>query len=490
MRSFIQINDLWYSYFGARFPSIKRITIDIEKGEKVLVLGRSGSGKSTFLLCLSGLIPHSYSEGTMKGKIYIGNEDLSKVPPYFLKNKVGIIQQNPSNQLFERSVENEIAFGPQNVGLSVEKIQERVSFALNAVEIEKYADQDPFKLSLGLQQRVCMAAMLALNPSILIFDEPTCFLDEKSTKNFIRILKKLNEDQNITIIASEHRTKRINSMFERILVLNKGSIALDDTYSILKNAQLCSEYGIQPIESEFYPVKENFLSNNRNEKVIEVKNISFSYNGQRILKNISFTVNKGESIGILGENGSGKTTLILLLAGILRPLSGTIRINGKLPSNLKRKELAREIGVLLQNPDENILTPIVWTEISSSVQINNLPPQEKEMKIKDILNQVSLSGFEHKKIFKISYGERERVALGSLLASNPEIIILDEPTVGLDYENKVQLIKLIKNLLQEHTLLAISHDFEFLKAISNKFLVLKNGVIYEDNNTWMVNYGK
>jgi energy-coupling factor transport system ATP-binding protein len=476
MQPLIHVENFSYCYSNTEKPALKDLNLKVNKGERILIVGPSGCGKSTLLLCISGLIPHSYSEGQINGNITIGTENLQRTPPYHLKNKVGVVLQNPSAQLFSLKVKDELAFGPQNLGLPPDEIQERVYFALEAVEMEKFAEKSLTELSMGQQQRICIASMLAFRPAIMVFDEPTSNIDLKTGRKILKLIDQISESQNITVIIAEHRTKEVSKVTERVIVLNRGEIVADDP-QVLKDTTFCNAHGIQPLNMIMYPSIQRNITNGS--KILQVDNLSFSYNNHSVLTDVSFSISNRESVGIMGENGSGKTTLALILAGVLKPKQGDIIIDGKPIGNYKRKHAIRKIGVLFQNPDDNILTTKVSNEILYSPWIQKLSENEKKKRLNENLALMDLKGYANKGTFKISYGERERVAIASLLVSQPNILIFDEPTTGQDYKHKQDFIKLAQKLNETHTLITISHDLEFLNAVSNRILLLENGKIIE-----------
>ncbi len=474
MKPLIHVENFSYWYSDTEKPALKELNLKINKGERLLIVGPSGCGKSTLILCISGLIPHSYSEGKIKGNITVGSENLHRTPPYHLKNKVGVVLQNPSAQLFSLKIKDEVAFGPQNLGLPPEEIQERVYFALEAVGMEKFAENPLTELSMGQQQRVCIASMLAFRPAIMVFDEPTSNIDLKTGRKILALIDQISENQNITVIIAEHRTKEVSKITDRVIVLNRGEIVADDP-QILTDTKFCNTYGIQPLNTTIYPLLQSNITNGS--KILQVENLTFSYNNHSVLTDLSFSIFERESLGIMGDNGSGKTTLALILAGVLKPKQGSIMIDGKPIGNYKRKQAIRKIGVLFQNPDDNILTTKVSNEILYAPWIQRLSEDEKKKLLNENLALMNLKGYDNKGTFKISYGERERVAIASLLVSQPDILIFDEPTTGQDYKHKQDFIRLAQKLNETHTLITISHDLEFLSAISNRVLLLESGKI-------------
>lgn len=476
----IKVEEFSYWYPNAEKPALRNLNLKINQGERILIAGPSGCGKSTFILCISGLIPHSYSEGKISGNISIGGENIQRVPPYHLKNKVGVVLQNPSAQLFSLKVKDEVAFGPQNLGLTPEEIQERVYFALEVVEMKKFAEKPLTELSMGQQQRICIASMLAFRPAIMVFDEPTSNIDLKTSRKILELINQISESQNITVIIAEHRTKEVSKITDRNIVINNGEIVADGS-NVLTDTVFCNTYGIQPLNVNLYPTIQSNIING--DTILRVDNLSFSYNNNPVLTDVSFSILEKESVGIMGDNGSGKTTLAFLLAGILKPQKGTVLIDGKPLGKYKRKEIIRKVGLLFQNPDDNILTTKVVNEILYAPWIQKLSETEKKEILQEILDTMNLVEFEKSGTFKISYGERERVALGALLASKPKFLIFDEPTTGQDYKHKRDFIKLAQKLNEKYTLITISHDLEFLGAISNRILVLDNGKITEKSQT-------
>ena len=476
MNPLIKVEDFSYWYPNTEKPALRNLNLKINQGERILVVGPSGCGKSTLILCISGLIPHSYSEGKISGNITVAGENLKRIPPYRLRHKIGVVLQNPSAQLFSLKVKDEVAFGPQNLGLPPEEIQERVYFALEAVEMEKFAEKSLTELSMGQQQRICIASMLAFRPAIMVFDEPTSNIDLKTSRKILALIDQISESQNITVIIAEHRTKEVSKITERVIVINNGELVADNP-QILTDTTFCNAYGIQPLDTNLYPTLHSNVTNGST--ILRVDNLSFSYNKNPVLTDASFSIFERESVGIMGDNGSGKTILALILAGVLKPKQGAILIDGKPIGDYKRKQAIRKIGVLFQNPDDNILTTKVSNEILYTPWIQKLSEDERKKLLDVNLALMNLEGYENKGTFKISYGERERVAIASLLVSQPNILIFDEPTTGQDYKHKQDFIKLAQKLNETHTIITISHDLEFLSAISNRVLLLENGKITE-----------
>jgi len=522
----IEIENLWWKYATSKDWILKNISIKIRKGEFLGIVGPSGAGKTTLCLCMSGLIPLR-SKGLMNGKVLIKGMDTKNTSLQKIISKVGIVFQDPDTQLVTMSVEDEIAFPLENMGFPKKEIKERVEEALKIVGLEEYKEKYPYELSGGQKQRLAIASILALKPEILILDEPTSDLDPIGKKEVFSILSKLRKEYNATLIVVEHNTEELAKYADRIALLYNGEvIKLGAPNRFFKDIEFLKEKGVYPPQvSEFFyyskignnennfPVtieeamntikKEINIENLKNrinhihnklytkrnkelgEEIINVKNLVYKYpDGTIALKGISFKVNKGEYIAIVGPNGSGKTTLAKILVALLKPSNGEVKIFGEDTRNINVSDLATKIGYVYQNPDHQLFSPTVYEECAYGLR--NLGFNEREIKerIKETLEIMGLNGLENVEPFMLSKGQRQRLALAATLVLKPEVIIVDEPTTGQDMKQSEAIMELLNKLNKDgKTIIVITHNMRIVAEYIERTIVLMNGKIILDGET-------
>lgn len=520
----IEIENLWWKYATSKEWVLKNISIKIRKGEFLGIVGPSGAGKTTLCLCMSGLIPLR-SKGLMNGKLLIKGLDTKNTLLQEIINKVGIVFQDPDTQLVTMSVEDEIAFPLENMNLPRKEIEERVEEALRMVGLEEYREKYPYELSGGQKQRLAIASILALKPEILILDEPTSDLDPIGKKEVFSILSKLREKYKVTLIVVEHNTEELAKYADRIAFLYNGEIIkIDSPNKFFKDIEFLKDKGVYPPQvSEFFYyskivndkgkfpitleeainiIKEkidiNILKNSINynkfniqknkkfgEEIINVKDLFYKYpDGTIALNKLSFKVNKGEFLAIIGQNGSGKTTLAKNLVGLLKPTSGEVEVFGENTKNISVSDLATKIGYVYQNPDHQLFSPTVYEECAYGLR--NLGFNEKEIKerIEETLNIMGLNGLENIEPFMLSKGQRQRLALAATLVLKPEVIIVDEPTTGQDMRQSEAIMKLLDKLNKDgKTIIVITHNMRIVAEYIERTIVLMNGKIILDGET-------
>jgi len=468
----IRIENVTFSYPDSAETALKDISIEIREGEFILIVGKSGCGKSTLCRTLNGLVPHFYG-GTFSGRVIIDGIDTRKTTPSKLAGTIGMIFQDPENQLIMTNVENELAFGLENIALPVEKIRERIErysyrFGLNNL-IHRFIPE----LSGGEKQKVALASILAMQPKYLVLDEPTSQLDEENARTFLEAIKNLNVSVGITIILVEHRLERCLQYADRLIFMKNGKVEFDGR----------REEAIQYLKSEnlvqTFSRKVNQV-NPHQEIILEANNIWFSYGNSHILKGLNLSVRKGEILAITGANGSGKSTLLKNLNGLLKPEEGTITIFGKDISGCSTAELAAEIGYLSQNPNDYLFEKNLQKELEFTLTNLNIAKAEWEERISWTLSILDLSRYRRTFPRDLSCGERERAALASILVAKPRILVLDEPTRGLDQWNKAKLGQTLQSLQREgFTTIIVTHDFRFIAEYANRVLRLHEGRLYE-----------
>ncbi|MBR0278132.1 MAG: energy-coupling factor transporter ATPase [Clostridia bacterium] len=517
----IKTENLTFSYFKESSKNVlDKINIEIEMGGFVAILGVNGSGKSTLAKHFNAI---NLPQG---GKVYVDKMDTSNdLLTYNIRQTVGMVFQNPDNQIVATVVEDDVAFAPENMGITPEEIRRRVDWAIDAVGMNKYKKVAPHLLSGGQKQRVAIAGILAMQPKYIVLDEPTAMLDPIGRREVINTLKKLNAKLGITVIIITHNMDEAVKA-ERIVVMDEGKIAMDGIprdifadvvkvknsgldvpqvteliyelkkqgYNIDGNALTVDEaYNIlKPfVKSGTYksPYYSNYKKNT--EPVIELKNVNFEYSVdgpfyKKALENINLTIYKGDFIALIGHTGSGKSTLLQHLNCLLKPTSGEVIIGGvdvsKKKDNLR--DIRTKVGLVFQYPEYQLFEETVIKDISFSPKNMGLSPSEIEERVKYACEVVDIKDeWLDKSPFELSGGQKRRVAIAGILAMKPEILVLDEPTAGLDPRGKKNILDKIKKMHDEYniTIVIVSHDMEEAAKRADRIIVMNEGKIFADS---------
>jgi energy-coupling factor transport system ATP-binding protein len=520
----VSVESLSYSYPNTNDFALRDVNFIIEEGEFILLTGPSGCGKTTFCRCLNGLIPQFYN-GEMKGDIRIDGLSTREHPTYELAKHVGLIFQNPDNQIFSLTVEKDIAFGLENIGEPKPKMVSEIDWAMNQVGITPLRERGTHELSGGEKQRLTIASVLAMHPGIIVMDEPTAFLDPVGAEKIFNVLKTLNEEHNITIILIEHRMDLAVKYCSRIIVFNEGSVVndgkpreiftSDETRLIGVGIPRMVELGRRlrqtgyPIEipldsTEAYasltpylikqeapkPRREIEDKNTYEEEyssspLLQLRDVSYSYSDAvDALKGVSLSIKRGEYIAIMGENGAGKTTLVKHFNGLLRPKNGAVVLDGEDVSTKSVASMARKVGLVFQNPDDQLFAEDVEEEISFALRNFGYKEDVIKERVNWALNLLDLERYRKSSPFILSGGERKRVALASILAWNPELLVLDEPTVGQDHGQKERLKHFLMQLrTQGKTVVIVTHDVEFVAESQPHIFLMAQGRVIADGPT-------
>jgi len=507
----IAIQNLTYYYPNTSVPALDRINLDIKAGELVLLLGGSGSGKSSLIRAIAGLIPEYYG-GTYQGKVLINRQEIQHIKRRDLAQQVGLVFQDPESQMVMTNVEQEIVFGMENLGLPNQLMKRRVMEVSSALSISSYLHGTIPELSGGQKQKVALASVLAMQPGILLLDEPTSQLDPVAGEEILTMVRRLNEDNGITVILAEQRLERCFHMADRILIMEQGRIVHDlrnqSAFSVLAAKKDIS--CVPPLAQMFIQAEcpqipatvkqgrdilRSYLTEDavirsaladkafrrrkdpdRQKEILNIRNLWFSYhNGQEVLKNISFSMKAGEFVVLMGSNGTGKTTLLKQINSLLKPDRGQITVLGQDSRSLSVEDLACDIGYLSQNPSDYLFLATVQEELSFT--LHNLGLSDDGIS-HDILERLHLSQYAAANPRDLSTGQRQRVALASVLVSRPQLLLLDEPTRGLDYVLKRELGNILKELQAEGTaILVVTHDVEFAAEFADEIALMDQGSI-------------
>lgn len=499
--AFIELNKLTFTYPDCINPAIRNLSLSIDKGQFVVLFGASGSGKSTLLKLLKKEIqPH----GTLEGDIFINGKLVQEPSPD--TKEIGFVFQDPENQVVADDVLHEMVFGLENMGLPTNEMRSRVAEMVHFFGAEALLEKKTHELSGGKKQQINLASVLLMQPDILLLDEPTAQLDPVSTREFLDMIKRLNEEFGMTIIMAEHRLEEVLPLADQLVMMESGEmIAKGDPREVLTQVWNSANRTYVPtIPSLFFNMKgtgmvpltvkegrswvqsETFFKNtivpvknkaSRNELLINAKNILFHYEKKKelILNELDFTLAKGEFYALMGGNGSGKSTLLKLLAGLIKPDSGKIFFETKPLKAWKQKEISKKIGYLPQNPKLFFLQDTVRKEMNYILEQWGF---KNDQEVQSLLGVLKITDLLDSHPYDLSGGELQKAALACLLLRKPEVLFLDEPTKGLDPISKENLAKILTDLnLQGITILISTHDVEFAAQYATKCGMMFQGKI-------------
>ena len=506
----ISFKNFSFKYNNVVDKTLKNIDLTINKGEKVLIVGPSGSGKSTLSHCINGLIPFSYN-GEIEGELIIDNikpyeESLSDV-----SKKVGTILQDQDSQFIGLSVGEDVAFNFENNAMPLKEMKVKVIDALELVNMVDFIDHSPYELSGGQKQRVSLAGVLGSDAEVLLFDEPLANLDPASGKEIMQLINDIHEKTNKTIIIVEHRIEDVlEQPFDKVIVVNKGKVQGFATPDEILKSDLLKNNGLREplyleamklagcdisgsenlkdltnIDEKNKEVLKNWFNNEtsnkdsiiKEEKILEVKNLAFSHDGiKNTINDVSFHLNKGEILAVLGNNGAGKSTLCRLITGILKPQKGSIFLNNQCIDSWSIKQKGSAIGYVMQNPNQMISQHMIKDEIALGLKCRNYSKEEIDKKVEEVLKICGLYPYRNWPVSALSYGQKKRVTIASILAINPQVIILDEPTAGQDYKHYTEFMEFIKELsAQGISIILITHDMQLTLEYCHRAVVLSGG---------------
>jgi len=486
------VDNLTFKYRSRDEPAIHAISFSAHAGEMLLIAGASGSGKTTLARCINGLIPRSY-KGNLSGRILIQGHDIHDWPLARISQKIGTVLQDPERQILGTKVESEVAFGLENLGLSRPEIRQRVGQALQTLGIEHLVTRETFNLSGGEKQKVALAGVLAMRPSILLLDEPLASLDPASAQETLQALRKL-ADEGLTILLVEHRVEdvlRYNP--DRIMFLQDGAIRylgpvdrLDEEVDYrevkLPAAVILKEAARDPAPD--LPPKVLLAGQNLSggeQPPIQFEDVSFGYEPDvPILQNINLEIRAGDIVAILGANAAGKTTLVKQAIGLLKPRHGRVLINGKDTRQMSVAEVAGSLGYVFQSPSHMLFAPTVREELGFGPANLHHSPQDIEKQVSEAIRIVNLAGLEDFPPLALSFGQQKRVSIAAILAMRSKILVMDEPTAGQDYQNYRSFMNSILKLPGFEAILFITHDIDMAVIYANRVVLVNDGRIAAD----------
>jgi len=477
IQNIIDVNHITVSYNGTD-NVLDDISLQVAEGEWILITGPSGCGKTTLARVICGLIPHAIS-ALISGDLVVDGAENLKLPLDQIAQHAGMVFQNPSSQLFHLTVEEEIAFGPRNLGLSDEEVQKRVTWIIGEMELEELRGKRPDKLSNGQKQLVAISAVLAMQPNVLVLDEPTASLDISSTNILMNALAMMNDRYGITIVMIEHRLTSLIHNVNRVYVMNAGRIVVEGSpKQVFSDPNLRKTYGLRRLVEEPMALWHTLIKKDGHKDPAEqcllgFENVNAGYDGNAVIKNINFRIYPGEFVSLVGANGAGKSTLGLVAAGLLKPKNGKVVYRAGMSS-----KPGLDIALLFQNPQIQLFTNSVDEEISFAPKNYDC----FDLKIHStLLEKADLEPLAEKHPMKLSLGQQLRTALASCVAIQPRLVILDEPTLGQDWEHLSRLMNYLKALNKNGTaILLISHDYKLVHRYSQRVLLMEEGKIILD----------
>ncbi len=517
MDPIIEFKNYTFKYRAQKEPTLRDIDLAVYPGEKVLIVGPSGSGKSTLVHCINGMVPFSYP-GDATGSLTVKGNDPAKTGIFGMSKIVGTVLQDTDGQFIGLTVAEDVAFALENDCVPQDEMFRMVDEVAEVVDISKLLEHSPTELSGGQKQRVSMAGVLVDDVDILLFDEPLANLDPATGKRAIDLIDKICRERSKTVIIIEHRLEdALYRDVDRIVVIGDGRVAADCRPDELLASDILIREGIreplyvtalkhagctvrtedhpQHIESmELAPYRDRVKAwfeevqlpepKPEKEPALEVLNLDFSYiTGHPVLSNIRFRIEKGEMLAIVGKNGAGKSTLSNLICGFIHPDRGQILLNGSDIADKSIKERGQVIGLVMQNPNQMISKPMIFDEVALGLRVRGVPEDEVKERVYEKLKICGLYPFRNWPVSALSFGQKKRVTIASILVMDPEILILDEPTAGQDYRHYTEIMEFLKELNESLgiTIVMITHDMHLMLEYTDRAIVIADGQMIADD---------
>ena len=493
------IDDLTFRYNSRSEPAIQHISFSAQAGEVVLIAGASGCGKTTLARCINGLVPRSY-RGDLSGKILINGQPITNMPLARISELVGTVLQDPERQILGTRVVSEVAFGLENLGLERPEIIRRVDDALQHLAIPHLRERETFNLSGGEKQKVALAGVLAMHPTILLLDEPLASLDPASALEALSLVRRL-ADEGMTVLMVEHRVEDVLKVKpERVIFMMDGQIRylgpsdglskVVDYHEVKLPAAMIMKMAkddpapvqITPHLAGLEPADATHGTDQK-QPLVQFENVSFGYEeGSPVLKGINLAINRGDIIAVLGPNGAGKTTLVKHAIGLLKPKGGRVLIDGRNSHELSVAEIAQTLGYVFQSPSHMLFAPTVYDELAFGPTNLHHNPDQIQKEVSEAIEIVHLSGMEKNPPLALSFGQQKRVSIAAILAMRSRILVMDEPTAGQDYKNYMEFMDSILQLPNFEAILFITHDIDLAVIYANRVLLVNQGTVIRDGN--------
>ncbi|MGX7023434.1 ABC transporter ATP-binding protein [Vagococcus hydrophili] len=513
----ISFKEASFQYHSQASPTLKGINLKVNQGEKLLVIGSSGSGKSTFGNCLNGLIPNIY-KGELTGEVYINGHNIKETDLFELSFQVGTVLQDTDSQFIGLTVGEDIAFSLENDNVATKEMHQQVEKWLKEVDLVNYESHKPQDLSGGQKQRVSMAGVLVDDSPILLFDEPLANLDPQAGLEAMELIEKIHQKTNATIVIIEHRLEDVLHIpMDRVILFDEGEIIVDTTPDSLLRGDLLEKYGIReplyltamkyakvplekiekvdqlsslnaeiikPLVDQWSLEHDESMKETNNLDLLNLNQINYEYvnSNKKVLNDISVSFKKGEMISLVGKNGAGKSTLAKAICGFVKS-SGQMTWQNDNMENLSIKERADRIGYVMQNPNQMISKKMIREEVALGLELRGLPEEVIQEKVEAVLKTCGLYPFRNWPISALSYGQKKRVTIASILVLEPEMLILDEPTAGQDYRHYTEIMNFLEKINQTGmTVVMITHDMHLMIEYTKRCLVLTDGKIVADTS--------
>lgn len=517
MEPIIEFKDYSFKYRSQVEPTLLDINLSIYPGEKVLIVGPSGSGKSTLAHCINGLVPFSFT-GESTGSLKVEGQDPNELGLFGLSKLVGTVLQDTDGQFIGLTVAEDIAFSMENDCIAQDEMLERVDRVAETVDITDFLDHAPNELSGGQKQRVSMAGVIVDDVDILLFDEPLANLDPATGKRAIDLIDRIHKKNNTTILIIEHRLEdALYRDVDRIIVVGEGRIVADLRPDALLSGSVLKEQGIreplyitalkyagcqineadlpQHIESmNLAPYEDNVRNwfgkvklNKKapdGEPMLTIRDLSFAYTqGQPVLSHIDFSISRGEMVALVGKNGAGKSTLASLICGFMQPDEGAIYLNGEDLSGYSIKERGEKIGLVMQSPNQMISKPMIYDEVALGLRVRGVAEDEIKERVFETLKICGLYPYRNWPVSALSFGQKKRVTIASILVMNPEVLILDEPTAGQDYRHYTEIMEFLRKIHEDLgiTIIMITHDMHLMLEYTDRAIVIADGKMLADD---------
>ena len=507
----IRFEQVTITYDGADTPVLRDVDLAIGAGELVLVVGRTGSGKSTLLQAINGLMPH-FTGGTLAGRVTVGGRDTRTNPPRELADLVGVVAQDPLRSFVADNVEDELAYGMECQGIAPEVMRVRVEEILDLLGLAELRDRPLRTLSGGQAQRVAIGAALTSHPSVLVLDEPTSALDPGAAEDVLAALQRLVHDLGITVVLAEHRLERVVQYADRIIALpGNGAVVIGSPAEIMRDAVIAPpvvELGrlaswdplplsVRDARRMAAPLLDQLAglapapaitmpSDDRAPAALALDGVSAAYGSRQVLRRVRLVARPGEIVALMGRNGAGKSTLLSTAVGLRVPTAGSVRVNGVDPSTLRGPDLVRTVGLVPQQPSDLLEAATVAAECTASDHDAQVPAGTT----RTLLDELAPGIDEHMHPADLSEGQRLLLALAIVLAGRPPLVLLDEPTRGLDYPTKARLGRALRALAQDgHAVVLATHDVELAAEVATRVVVIADGEIVADGPTPQVVVG-
>lgn len=484
------VENLSFRYRDREGTAIQNISFDAHAGEILLIAGASGCGKTTLIRCINGLIPRSY-KGEMQGRIQVFGEETATWKLSQISQKIGTVLQDPERQILGTKVLNEVAFGLENLGIPRDEIFQRAQVALDILEIPHLRDRETFNLSGGEKQKVALAGVLAMKPSILLLDEPLASLDPASAQDTLKAIRLLIND-GMTVLMVEHRVEDVMGIKpDRVMFMSEGEIRYLGNLAGLskvvnyREVKLPAEDIVERARHDPAPARITILpgaaGDGRNDALVRFENVAFEYESNvEVLHGLNLEIKRGDVIAVLGPNGAGKTTFVKHAIGLLKPKAGRVLVNGRNTKEASVAQIASTLGYVFQSPSHMLFAPTVSEELAFGPKNLKHSKQQIESEVKEALRIVNLSDKEQDPPLALSFGQQKRVSIAAILAMQSRILVMDEPTAGQDYQNYMNFMDSILQLPSFEAILFITHDVDLAVIYANRVLMINDGRLVAD----------